>query len=276
MAIALMLLGALPALAAPTLRIASTNLCADQLLLRLVPRERITSLSYWAVRPESALAELAEGLPLNHGLVEEVLPQRPDLILVGRYNDVALVNALRRVGQAVAIVEVPASLAGAAELITEVGKQVGSEARAAALRSDFEARLDRIAAVTDPQRPLAVIYTPNGISPGRNTVLSEVVERAGLRNLAAELGVEGFGELSLETLLSADPDLLIIEGERSEAADSLAHRQLQHPALTALHQRLPVVYLPARFTQCVGPATLEAIELLVRVRRQLLAGGTPS
>ncbi len=257
--------------AAP-LRVASTNLCADQLLLMLLPRERIASLSYWAVRAESPLAAQAAGLPLNHGLVEEVLPHNPDLILVGRYNDVALVNSLRRVGQAVAIVEVPASLAEAATLITAVGELVASPGRAAALRAEFEARLARILPVPAEQRPLAVIYAPNGVTPGRGTVLDEVVARAGLRNLAAELGIEGYGALSLETVLNAAPDLLIIEGELNETADSLAHRQLQHPALAELAERTPVVGLPARFTQCVGPATVEAIERLAAARARLLAG----
>ena len=57
-------------------RIASLNLCTDLMLLELVERERIVSLTYWAADPAmSYLAERAVGIPLNHSLVEEIVPQ---------------------------------------------------------------------------------------------------------------------------------------------------------------------------------------------------------
>src|SRR5262249_10027333 len=74
-----------PAQAAPQ-RIVSMNLCTDQLALMLVDRSRIVSISFLGADPaESPLAAMAKGVPINHGLAEEVIAQKPDLVLTGRY-----------------------------------------------------------------------------------------------------------------------------------------------------------------------------------------------
>ncbi|NIQ93173.1 MAG: ABC transporter substrate-binding protein, partial [Desulfuromonadales bacterium] len=51
----------------------SLNLCADQLVLQLLERRRIASISFVGADPlYSPVAEEAAGIPLNHGQAEEV------------------------------------------------------------------------------------------------------------------------------------------------------------------------------------------------------------
>ena len=58
-------------------RIVSLNLCADQILVDLVPRERIAAVSHLAADPwSSAVAEKARGIPWTRGKAEEVLAYR--------------------------------------------------------------------------------------------------------------------------------------------------------------------------------------------------------
>lgn len=266
-AIWLSLLLCVPAAAAPR-RIASLNLCTDQLLLMLVPRDRIASVSDWAVRPESSyMAAAARGLPLNRGSAEAVLPLHPDLIIAGRFNDPAMLQLLRKLGYRVEVVDVPRNLREARDYILHFGALVGEEAAARALLAHMDTQLRDIAArVAALPRESAAVYAPNGVTVGRGTVLDEILARAGLDNIAAARGLTGYGRLSLEQLLVAQPRLLVLDVTADDDGGSIAHTYLQHPALAALERRARVVAMPPRLSECVGPMTVAAIQLLVAQR----------
>ncbi|MET0379427.1 MAG: ABC transporter substrate-binding protein [Spongiibacteraceae bacterium] len=259
-------------------RIASLNLCTDQLLLMLVPRERIVSLTDWAARPESSyMAAAAVGIPVNYALAEGVLPQQPDLVIAGEYNDTAMLHLLRRLGYRVEVVQVPRDLAAARDFILRFGVLVGAAENARALVEKMDRELADLALQVraieshslSTHKPLAAVYAPNGMTPGRHTVMTEILSRAGFRNLAAELGIDGYGQLALERLLVAQPDVLIYEATADAAGGgSIAHSYLQHPALQALSRRAPSVTLPPPLSECVGPMTVAAIARLVDTRRQ--------
>lgn len=267
--LALLALASTPALAAPQ-RIASLNLCTDQLLLMLAERERIVSVTRWAHRPDSSyMVAAARGIPANSGLAEEVVPLSPDLIVTGRFSQGPVANLLRQLGYPVVVTEVPGTLAEGRQAVLEFGALIGAEAAAAALVAAMDARLAAIdaAVAASPARPLAAVYAPNGITAGADTVMHDVVSRAGMRNLAAELGVVGYGQLPLERLIAADPDVVVLDATAApQGAASMAHRYLQHPALQTLLARAKVVSLPPPLSVCVGPMTIDAIERLVAVR----------
>ena len=83
-------------------RVVSINLCTDQLLLLIAQRSQIASVSYLARDPMiSHLADQAQGIPINHGLAEEILPLEPDLVLVSSHTirpTVALLQKLFYIG----------------------------------------------------------------------------------------------------------------------------------------------------------------------------------
>jgi iron complex transport system substrate-binding protein len=255
--------------AASPQRIASLNLCTDQLVLMLVPRARIASLSDWAARPESSyMAAAARGIPTNHGLAESALAQNPDLILAGEYTDSTMVNLLRQLGFRVELVKVPRTLDEARAYILRVGDLVGASAAAQTLVTEMDARLLRIDAQLQGQPSLlAAAYAPNGLTVGRGAVLAQIIERAGWRNLGSELQIDGYGQLSLEQLLIAQPQLLVLDVTAEDSGGgSLAHNYLTHPALHSLAQTARTVTMPPRLSECVGPMTIDAIDLLVAQR----------
>ena len=80
-------------------RVASLNLCTDQLLLALADRSQILSLSRLAQdRSISFLANHAAGLPMNDGSAETTLFDRPDLVLTGTYGQQEQIALLRLQG----------------------------------------------------------------------------------------------------------------------------------------------------------------------------------
>jgi iron complex transport system substrate-binding protein len=248
-------------------RIAALNLCTDLLLLELVERERIVSLTYWASDPDlSYLAERARGIPVNHSLAEEIVPRDPDLILAGQFSDVQVVSMLTRLGYPVAVLDVPLTLAGMRAHILEFGELVGEPEGARLLADEIDAGLrEAAAAVPSGERPLAAVYGPQGVSPGSDTLLNDLLSLAGYRNLATELGIVSYGTLSLEDLVMAEPDVLVLDNVASNT-DSIAHRALQHPVLRRQFAGKPVLSLPPKWSVCVGPTVVDAMNVLVAGR----------
>lgn len=249
-------------------RIASLNLCTDQLLLMLVPRARIVSVTDWAARPESSyMAAAAQGIPVNHGLAEAVLPQKPDLILAGEYTDPTLLNLLRRLGYRIETVAVPHDLAQARAHILHFGELVGAPLAAQQIVANMDRRLQLLAAQHREHEPqLAAAYAPNGMTVGRGAVLAEIIERAGWRNLGSELNMRGYAQLSLEQLLLAQPRLLVLDVTAKNKGGSIASGYLSHPALATFARNARVVTMPPALSECIGPMTVDAIELLAAQR----------
>lgn len=262
---------ATPAAAQPE-RIVSLNLCTDQMALMLAPRETIRSISYLAARPDiSAASDRAQGIPLNHGRSEEILPLSPDIVLAGRYTSRATVFLLERLGYPVLDLDISRSIADVRERVREVGHALAAETAADAAIAAMDARLAALAPPPGTRRPTALYYQLNSHTAGTDTLVSDVMAHAGLDNLGARLGVHGHGRVPLETLLALEPEILVVD-DRKPQAPALAYEALQHPALQAMIARSHEVVVPTRLWICGIPAVVEAVAILAEARRQLIAG----
>lgn len=241
-------------------RIVSMNLCTDQLLLLLVDRTRIASLSYFAADPAySALADQAQGIPANRGQAEDVLAFMPDLVLTSQFSATLAANLLERLGQRVERLGFAATAEEVYAQIRAVAAYTGSNAAAEALIADMTAAIRREQQALAPQLAgkRAVFFASNGVSYGANSLQHDFITSLGLRNVAADAGLVGPAQLPLEVLLAAEPDFLFTD-RRSALDAQLAHPLLQHPALAALGARTRIVQLPDALFQCAGPQLAEA------------------
>lgn len=244
-------------------RIVSLNLCIDQLLIELVERDRIASVTHLAHDPlYSPRAAAFAGIPANYGLAEEVLALEPDLIVTGPFSRPSTTALLRRLGYRVVEVPVAGTLAEVRNQITELAALVGAEPRGAEMIEEMDRRL----AALPPRRekaPSAMIYDTNGLTGGTGTLADEVLSHAGFDNTARRLGIDGWRLLDLETLIVGRPDILVI-GDLQEIPPSLGRQLLLHPAL--LKPQVRRVELSSSQWVCPGPAILDAAETLSAAR----------
>ena len=162
---------ALAAAEAQPQRIVSLNLCIDQLLIDLVPRERIAGVSYLAAdKTLSAFPEKFAGLPLLKGTAEETLSLKPDLVLAGAYTTGATVDLLRRLGVKVVIIPIAGDFDGMRESIQQIAAAVGESAQGEAMIADFNDRLSA-ARSTVPSRPTALAYQVSSLVSGPYSLL---------------------------------------------------------------------------------------------------------
>lgn len=241
----------------PPQRIASLNICIDQLLWELVPHERLVSISYLTANPMwSPIADQVKDIALNHGLAEEIVPLEPDVIFAGEFDAPDAVELLERLGKPVERLPLPRKLDDINTQILQLGELVGATAKALAMTQKNSAQVAELQLAarqtpdsTIPQSLTAFWYSSNGVVIGDGTLEHELMLLAGLRNLAAERGMFGFNQLDLELLLSAKPQIVIIE-EGSAEAFSLAREYLAHPALA--NAGFKMVRLPAGLSGCAA------------------------
>lgn len=240
------------------------NLCTDQLLLLLVARPRIASLSYFASNPDfTQLAPQAQDIPPNRGQAEEVLTFEPDLILTSQFSATLAANLLERLGHPVARLGFATTAEEVYAQIRQVAALTGSDAQAARLVAQMQDSIRREQAALAPQLQgkRAVFFASNGFSYGAGSLQHAFLTSLGLRNVAAEAGLYGPAPLPLELLLAAAPDYLFTD-RRSALDRQLAHPLLQHPALAALGTQTRVLELPDALFQCAGPQLAEAYRSL--------------
>lgn len=253
-------------------RIVSLDLCADQLLVELVPRERIAAVTHLAADPTvSAIPAKARGLPITHGAAEDVLRYKPDLIIAGPFGVSATVDLLRRLKQNIVIVPQPSDIDGVRIAVRTAAAAVGEQAKGEAMLAAFDQRLARVAARPDAQRPSAIIYQVGGSVSGPGSLAAAAITAAGFRNMAAEYRLTRGGQVPLELLVATPPDLLVVASAAGEYRTAVADN-LRHPALLALRRHHASLELPWQMWLCGTPNIADAIEQLADARRKIEAG----
>ena len=251
-------------------RIVSLNMCTDQLLVDLVPRERIAGISYLGVdKTLSAAASRLEGLKLVKGAAEEVLALSPDLVIAGEYTTGATVDLLRRLGQNVLVVPLASDFDGMRSTIRQIATAVGEVQRGEDVIHDFDERLSA-ARSTVSSKPTAVAYQVGSFVSGADSLLDAALSAAGYRNLARDMHLGVAGRLPLEQLVASPPDLLVLANAADDFQTVLADN-LRHPALLQLMRRRPSVHLPMPYWMCATPKIAEAVEILASMKKSAFA-----
>ncbi len=254
-------------------RIASLNVCTDQLLLLLGVRKRLVSVTFLAADPSSsAMVHAVQGLHLNRGRAEEILALRPDLVLSGSTAATPTVQLLKRLGHRVVVVPLAKSLGDIPRNIEIVAHAIGEPARGEKMIGEFYKELGRITAQLPLARlgpaPSAILFGPNSISSGSQSLAGAIIKAAGFTNGVSALGLQGVGRIPLETLLVSRPNLLILSNLK-ENNPSLAGGLLSHPALKRGFTDRETTRIHHHVWACGTPLVLGAIRRLANIRTRL-------
>jgi iron complex transport system substrate-binding protein len=235
----------------PPRRIVSLNVCADQYLLALADPAQIAALSSNARDPElSAAADKARGYRTLRRPSEEVLAIRPDLLVGFPLGPGAVAGAPPGQWRTLGVASAD-SYGAILDQIRQVARAVGHVDRGEALI----ARMNRDLATLPRARRggVAAYYQRRGYMTGTGTLIDDLMHRVGLTNLAAKLGKPALVQVSLEEMVAARPDWLIVESATDHVVDQ-GTEMLHHPSLA----RIPRISLPQSWTVCGGPAYVQA------------------
>jgi iron complex transport system substrate-binding protein len=237
-------------------RVASLNLCTDELVLLLAAPDQIVSVTHLAQSAaETPLWRQARRYRRNDGSLMSVAPMRPDLVVTmgGGVRD--RLGIARRLG-------VPTLDLPFAQSIADIEASVARVAAALGRRQAGAALLRRIAALKASRRPAEADAI--WIGGGGRTVSGQGLEAqwmalAGLR----QRSLQG-DRVSLETLLVRPPAVLLRSDYR-QGQYSNGQRWLTHPAARRpLGAR--VIATDGRLWTCMGPLLVDEIARLRAAR----------
>jgi iron complex transport system substrate-binding protein len=243
-------------------RIASINLCTDQLLVTLADPAQILGLSpYSRDRARSWDAAKAAQFPKLSGEAEDVLVLRPDVVVAGRFTKRATRELLKEKGLRVVEFDAARSLDDVKKQIRQMGDLVQHPDRAAAeiKRLDTAIAHAREVVSRKPYRVLAL--SRRGWVSGGDSLTSSLLATAGLSNAAADLGYKLGGFASLEAIVSRRPDFLLVS-EAGDFAEDEGRAFMLHPALEHFYPPEKRLVIPERLTVCGGPRLSEALDRL--------------
>jgi len=243
-------------------RIASINLCTDQLLVTLADPEQILGLSPYSRDPARSWdAARAAQFPKLSGEAEDVLVLRPDVVVAGRFTKRATRELLKEKGLRVAEFDAARSLDDVKKQIRQMGDLVQHPDRAAAEIQRLDSAIAHAREVVS-RRPYRVLaLSRRGWVSGGDSLTSSLLATAGLSNAAADLGYKLGGFASLEAIVSLRPDFLLVS-DAGEFAEDEGRAFMLHPALERFYPAAKRLVIPERLTVCGGPRLSEALDRL--------------
>jgi iron complex transport system substrate-binding protein len=248
-------------------RILSVNQCVDQMLAYLAPQQ-LVSVTWLSHAPaDLSVQPLLAGIPANHAQIEEVLRFRPDLVIGGEYGAPSLQALLPLFNLELRQVPLPESFPALYANWRQLGEWTRSQAKAARITGNLEAELGKVHDELAPLKVKALIINPNGWIAGAGNFQDAFMARIGLHNLALDKGLQGWGDVDLEALVQWAPDLIIVP-QSHYAGLARATLWMEHPALTRISRRYPLLTVDAEQLSCGTP---ELLHVAARIRDHLRA-----
>jgi iron complex transport system substrate-binding protein len=145
---------------------------------------------------------------------EAVVQLDADIVLAPNVVPDGTVERLRDADQTVFKFGFARSFDSIAEKTELTGRLIGSCAEAEGTNAAYRDRIESVEANTDPDRTPRVLYYTDGFAAGSGTFIDEIVTTAGGANVAADNGIEGYGELNEEALVEWNPEVIVVSNQQ--------------------------------------------------------------
>lgn len=241
-------------------RVVSLDYCADQFVLRFVPRERIAAVSPDARKYFSYMRDTHTQIPAVRSSPEDVLALSPTTVVRSYGGGPGATAFFRRAGVDVVQLAYPSTLGEVRENIGRVASDLGNPDEGRRVVHEFDRRLNALREALES--PTVLYTTPGGVTTGPGSLVHEMMLAAGLTNFEQNAG---WRDLPLERLVYEQPERLANAtfGDKSTHVDpwTLA----RHPRARKLVRDTPGVEIEGAWTSCGGWFLVDAVEALARL-----------
>ena len=196
--------------------IVSLTLSGDEMLLGLVPENRIAGLSGKINEDKeiSNIVDKAKKFPKVEGNEEVLMSLEPDLIIVADWLSKRITDIGAITGAKVYFYKTPNSYEEQKKLIRDLANLVEEKENGEKLIKNMDDRLkalqNKIAKNYKGVKPKILMYTSFGTTSGKNTTFNDMVKLINGVNVVAEAGIDGFKDISKEKVIELNPDIIIV------------------------------------------------------------------
>ncbi|KTB48590.1 ABC transporter substrate-binding protein [Dehalogenimonas alkenigignens] len=202
--------------------------------------------------------------------VEKIVALKPDLILAANIHAAKVVPQLISLNLPVFVVD-PRSLQDVLDSITLVGKVTNVQAKAANVVKTMNDRINAVKAKTatlpdaERVRTLMLIWHDPPMTVGPNTFMFELIQLAGGTSVSKGMA-DGFPTMGLESIISADPQVVITTG--MGGAENLTLQYIKNePRLKDIPARKDgrVYEVNQDWTNRMGPRVVDGLEAMAKL-----------
>lgn len=242
-------------------RIMSLDYCADQFVLALADREQIIGVSSEARDAHSFYRERAKNIPRFRAVADQILTQRPSLVVRSWAGDTRLLDLLNRLHIQVISIEHAQDPKDIQSNVVRLAKAIGQEKRGYAMIADAEMRMARLK--TLPAYGESAVYlTPGAFTTGAGTFVNNVMALAGIGNSFADKGYKGWFPIPMERLVQSPPTLIVTSFYDSHASVQNHWGIARHGYIRKMLDETPTVDVPGSMMACSGLFIVNAAEHL--------------
>ena len=186
------------------------------MLLGLVPENRIAGLSGKINEDKeiSNVVDKAKKFPKVEGNEEVLMSLEPDLIIVADWLSKRITDIGAITGAKVYFYKTPNSYEEQKKLIRDLANLVEEKENGEKLIKNMDDRLkalqNKIAKNYKGAKPKILMYTSFGTTSGKNTTFDDMVKLINGVNVVAEVGIDGFKDISKEKVIELNPDIIIV------------------------------------------------------------------
>ena len=196
-------------------RIVSTSPAVTEIIYALGGSHLLVGRTDFCSYPPE-VADVASIDGISHQKIEKIMSLSPDLVISGSMIPKKSTVQMGKMGVPTVCVIEQKRYDGLYDNISKIGKLIGRTAAADSLNDLLRAQLSDLDLQTNDQ-PKSVYYVvgfgPSGnFTAGGDSFINDIIKMAGGRNIAED--VSGWS-YSLESLMSQDPDYIVIRREDS-------------------------------------------------------------
>lgn len=202
---------------------------------------------------------------------EQIVSLKSDLVLAAEINTPEQVKQLEDLGLTVYYLKNPLTLEEMYGNLDIVAQLTGHQKEAATLVDSLKKRVAAVDAKIAPiSSRFSVFYELDATDPakpytaGKGTFITQLIERAGGHNIAADL--DGYPQLSLEQVVAADPAFIILGDARYDVSPETIAQRPGWENLSAVKNGKVLAFNDDLVSR-PGPRLVDALEELAKLLR---------
>lgn len=259
------------------MRIVSLDNSIDEILLDIVPYNRIAALTHYADDETLCCATQKAKNVLgraNGSNIEQILTFKPDVVLLADWLGSDYVNSLRQYGIKVAVLPTPQNYREVLQFIQNVAKIVGEPETGGRITRDMQHRAEyfrnRVLTKFGEKNLRSVLAVSTMGVMGQKGTFSDICYLAGVQNVLQKVNVPARMQIAEEKMLELDPDILLLPSwnyDKNSDIDTYRQKILQNPAYKNLKaiKNGRVYIIHDQYLYSMSQYSIKAIEEIAKV-----------